>query len=86
MSDENEPLAQLKPLTRPPASLTHDTHRKQLGLQKTVFLHLHVGCSTVKPLLASLLRALSPPPSQPAQKDAGIENQTDLTFIHEDLQ
>ena len=70
MSDENEPLAQLKPLT-PTSSLSHPWHPSQAARPtKSVFLRLHVGCG-MKSSLASSLRALSPPPSQPPQKDAG---------------
>ena len=41
-SFNNEPRTQLKPVTRPPASLTHETQRRQLGLPRaaTVLLCL----------------------------------------------
>ena len=65
--------------SHPTSSLSHPWHPSQAARpRKSVFLRLHVGCG-MKSSLASSLRALSPPPSQPPQKDCRIENPTDMT-------
>ena len=77
MSEENEPLAQLKPLTRPPASLTHDTHRKQLGLERV----FSCVCMLVWNEILACLLAKGPLSSSISASPKGcrIENPTDMT-------